>query len=78
MTDVTEPKTNLQLRQETLAQLVQMLARKLSASLFIHGIGGTGKTMTVMKVLQDEGIGALEIGALGITTNRDVEQQSKT
>jgi hypothetical protein len=47
----------LEERQQLLAHHVRMVARKLSHALFVFGSqGGLGKTRTVLKVLDDEGI----------------------
>jgi hypothetical protein len=47
----------LEERQQLLAHHVRMVARKLSHALFVFGSqGGLGKTRTVLKVLDEEGI----------------------
>jgi hypothetical protein len=65
MDDDTQPEqiaeaqglSALEERQQLLAHHVRMVARKLSHALFVFGSqGGLGKTRTVLKVLDDEGI----------------------
>lgn len=51
-----KPLTSLEQKQQLLAHHVKMVARKLSASLFICGSGGIGKSRTVLKVLEEENI----------------------
>lgn len=51
------PKTALEQRQEMLAHHVRLVTRKLSHALFIFGpTPGIGKTMTVMKTLEEENV----------------------
>jgi hypothetical protein len=65
MDDDTQPEqvseaqglSALEERQQLLAHHVRMVARKLSHALFVFGSqGGLGKTRTVLKVLDEEGI----------------------
>lgn len=51
-----KPLTSLEQKQRLLAHHVRMVARKLSHALFLCGTGGIGKSRTVLKVLEEEGI----------------------
>jgi hypothetical protein len=52
-----EPLTALEQRQELLAHHVRLLARGMSAGLFVYGsTGGLGKSRTVLRSLAEEGV----------------------
>lgn len=51
------PKTPLEERQELLAHHVRLVARKMSHALFVFGAqGGLGKSRTILRTLDEEGI----------------------
>lgn len=55
--DATLSKTPLEERQDLLAHHVRLVARKMSHALFVFGSqGGLGKSRTILKTLDDEGI----------------------
>lgn len=57
ITEVGRPeKTALEQRQETLAHMVRLVARKASVGLFVFGSGGTGKSRTILATLREDGI----------------------
>lgn len=47
--------TSLEKKQQTLADMTRMVARKQFHSLFVIGGGGTGKSRTITRTLEDEG-----------------------
>ena len=52
-----EGVTALEQRQQTLAHMVRMVARKVSHALFVFGAqGGLGKSRTILRTLDEEGI----------------------
>ena len=54
---IAKPKTALEQRQEMLAHHVRLVTRKLSHALFVFGpTPGIGKTMTVLRTLEEENI----------------------
>lgn len=55
MDQQTRPKTRLEEKQETLANMVRMIAQKQYHSLFVISSGGAGKSRTITKVLEEEG-----------------------
>lgn len=56
-TAATTGLSALEERQQLLAHHVRMVARKLSHALFVFGSqGGLGKTRTILKVLDEEGV----------------------
>ena len=55
--EMVEGLTALEQRQLTLAHMVKMVARKISHALFVFGSqGGLGKSRTILRTLDDEGI----------------------
>lgn len=50
----TRPKTRLEEKQETLANMVRMVAQYQYHSLFVTSLGGSGKSRTVTNVLREE------------------------
>ena len=55
--DTVEGLTALEQRQQTLAHMVKMVARKVSHALFVFGAqGGLGKSRTILRTLDEEGI----------------------
>ena len=54
MDQQTRPKTRLEEKQETLANMVRMVAQYQYHSLFVTSLGGSGKSRTVTNVLRDE------------------------
>jgi hypothetical protein len=50
------PLTALEERQRLLAHMVRLVARGVSTGLFIYGVGGCGKSLTVSKTLAEEGV----------------------
>ena len=55
--NIVEGLTALEQRQQTLAHMVRMIARKISHSLFCYGsAGGLGKSRTILRTLDEEGI----------------------
>lgn len=56
--ETLEPaKTPLEERQELLAHHVRLVARKMSHALFVFGSqGGLGKSRTILRTLEDEGV----------------------
>jgi Cdc6-like AAA superfamily ATPase len=52
VTEATLPDPNYGDSFETFEQLVECVAKKFSNGIFVTGPGGTGKTYTVMKVIQ--------------------------
>src|SRR5664279_828534 len=51
-----EGLTVLEQRQQTLAHMVRMVARKISHALFVFGSqGGLGKSRTILRTLDEEG-----------------------
>jgi hypothetical protein len=58
------PLTALEERQALLAHHVRLVARKMSHALFVYGcIGGIGKSRTVLKTLDEEGIAPVLINS---------------
>lgn len=53
--ELARPKTRLEEKQETLANMVRMIAQKQYHSLFCISSGGAGKSRTITKVLDEEG-----------------------
>ena len=54
---IVEGLTALEQRQQTLAHMVRMVARKVSHALFVFGAqGGLGKSRTIIRTLEEEGI----------------------
>lgn len=59
-----EPVTSLEAKQELLAHHVRMVARKHSHALFVFGSqGGLGKSRTILRTLEDEGIDPILINS---------------
>lgn len=57
MSNTSDELTALEQRQQLLAHHVRLVARKHSASLFCYGaVGGLGKSSTINRVLEEEGI----------------------
>lgn len=55
--ELTEGLTALEQRQQTLAHMVRMVARKVSHALFVFGSqGGLGKSRTILRTLDAEGV----------------------
>jgi hypothetical protein len=55
--NTVEGLTALEQRQQTLAHMVRMVARKVSHALFVFGAqGGLGKSRTILRTLDEEGI----------------------
>ena len=55
--EMVEGLTALEQRQQTLAHMVRMVARKVSHALFVYGSqGGLGKSRTIRSTLDEEGI----------------------
>ena len=51
------PLTDLEQRQQLLAHHVRLVARKMSHALFVFGAqGGLGKSRTILRTLEDEGV----------------------
>jgi hypothetical protein len=58
------PVTALEERQELLAHHVRLVARKMSHALFVFGAqGGLGKSRTILRTLEDEGIAPVLINS---------------
>ena len=69
------PLTALEERQRLLAHHVRLVARKLNHALFVFGAtGGIGKSMTVLRTLDEEGIVLVqrnvEFGRAGVSELR--------
>lgn len=57
MNELVEGLSALEQRQQLLAHHVRMVARKLSAALFVFGsVGGLGKSRTILRTLDEEGV----------------------
>ena len=57
--EMVEGLTALEQRQLTLRHMVRMVARKVSHALFVFGSqGGLGKSRTIFRTLDEEGIDA--------------------
>jgi hypothetical protein len=55
--EMVEGLTALEQRQQTLSHMVKMVARKISHALFVYGSqGGLGKSRTICRTLDDEGL----------------------
>lgn len=54
MDQQSRPKTRLEEKQETLANMVRMVAQYQYHSLFVTSLGGSGKSRTVTNVLREE------------------------
>jgi len=55
--EMVEGLTALEQRQQTLAHMVRMVARKVNHALFVFGSqGGLGKSRTILRTLDEEGI----------------------
>jgi hypothetical protein len=55
--NTVEGLTALEQRQQTLAHMVRMVARKVSHALFVFGAqGGLGKSRTILRTLEEEGV----------------------
>ena len=50
------PDTSLEQKQQLLAHHVRMVARDSSFGLFVAGPGGLGKSRTIQRTLQTEGV----------------------
>jgi len=58
------PLTALEQRQQLLAHHVRMVARKISHALFVFGAqGGLGKTRTILRTLEEEGVSPVLINS---------------
>ena len=52
-----KPATALEERQQLLAHHVRLVARKMNHALFVYGAaGGLGKSRTILRTLDEEGI----------------------
>ena len=55
--ETVEGMTALEQRQQTLAHMVKMVARKVSHALFVFGAqGGLGKSRTILRTLEEESL----------------------
>ena len=53
--ETSRPRTRLEEKQETLANMVRMIAQSQYHALFVISAGGTGKSRTITNVLEEEG-----------------------
>ena len=62
--EMVEGLTALEQRQQTLAHMVRMVARKVSHALFVFGSqGGLGKSRTILRTLEEESLAASRGGS---------------
>lgn len=58
------PMTSLEKKQQLLAHHVRLVARKMSHALFVFGSqGGLGKSRTILRTLEDEGVSPVLINS---------------
>ena len=61
---VKDSMTSLEQKQELLAHHVRLVARKMSHALFCYGaVGGLGKSLTILRTLDDEGVSPILINS---------------